>query len=145
LPYGVGESRPKSNFPDDISYEGDDTYLQVENEILEGGASSSQYYVPLSYPEGFAPRAHMPADLFMRLTDNPNEHWPPDIAIRLRGIVRYRDASQKAYWTEFRGTYSPNLVTFPKSLEAGRFYLGYKDSEERAEKTNDKSGRQGPR
>jgi hypothetical protein len=37
LPYGVGESRPKSNFPDDISYDGDDTYLQVANEILEGG------------------------------------------------------------------------------------------------------------
>ncbi|HXZ82406.1 MAG TPA: hypothetical protein VED84_01490 [Acidimicrobiales bacterium] len=142
LPYIAGGSPPTHDFPGEIDYSGDYSFVRIETKVLEPGQSSSQCHVPFSPPESKeldedrTPMpvwpGHLSAELFRRLTTDAfdsGEAELPEAQLTLRGIVRYRDAAQEPFWTEFCWDY---VVSFDRGrdLEPGRFVLRYyKDGE----------------
>jgi hypothetical protein len=118
--------------------------MHLANDVIEPNEESTSYQVELSVETNELDLDELPMptrlgslvpELFQRLTESnlDDKYGPtPDIQVTLKGIVRYRDASLKEYWTEFCWDYYPNLIWSPKSIDAGRFEVRYhRDSEER--------------
>jgi len=117
------------------------TALRIADDILQPGQASQQpYSVMLSHPEmdedvdedglpiGRSIGTLTP-ETFERIAEH--ENLSTELEVALRGIVHYRDVSQKSYWTEFYWHYSVG----GRGIDVGRFYLTYyKDSEQRPEK-----------